>query len=253
MRRLVCNVGTLIVLLVPAASVFAQDPCPCAPPPGPPPVWTGSLNFGFGLTSGNSETRNLNFAFDIMRDAKTKHVFKADALYLWSSQDGDDTANRLGFDTRDEYKISDRAYMFVQGQYLRDPFKAIDYLVAPTAGVGYKVIDTDPLKFSVDGGGGVTWEKNPGLDVRTYGAITADENVKYAFSKTAGFTHSAAALWKADDFGDALYTIGAGLAASLTTRTTMKIDVLDTYKSKPPNVTVKKNDVALLISVGYKF
>jgi putative salt-induced outer membrane protein len=253
MRRLVYSVLTLVVLLTAPTTVFAQEPCPCAPPPPTPPIWTGSVNFGFGLTSGNSDTRNLNFAFDVTRDAKQKHVFKANALYLWSSQDGEDTANRLGFTARDEYKITDRAYMFVQGQYLRDPFKAIDYLVAPTAGIGYKVVDTEPLKFSVDGGGGVTWEKNPGLDVRTYGAITADENLDYAFSKTASFTHSAVALWKADDFGDALYTIGAGLAASLTTRTTMKFAVLDTYKTKPPEVTVKKNDVALLISVGYKF
>ena len=178
MRWLVCNVGTLVILLVSGTSGFAQEPCPCAPPPAAPPIWTGAVSFGFGLTSGNSDTRNLNFAFDVMRDAKKKHVFKADALYLWSSLDGEDTANRLGFDTRDEYKISDRAYVYVQGQYLRDPFKAIDYLIAPTGGIGYKVVDTDPLKFSVDGGAGATWEKNPGLDVRTYGAITADEELE---------------------------------------------------------------------------
>jgi len=252
MRWLVCNVGTLIILLAGTAG-FAQEPCPCAPPPATPPIWTGSLNFGFGLTSGNSDTRNLNFAFDIMRDAKTKHVFKANALYLWSSLEGEDTANRLGFDAREEYKLSERAFLFAQGQYLRDPFKAIDYLIAPTGGIGYKVVDTDQLKFSVDGGGGATWEKNPGLDVRTYGAITAGEDLKYAISKTASLTHSAAALWKADDFGDALYTIGAALSASLTTRTTMKFGVLDTYKSKPPDATIQKNDVAVLLSLGYKF
>ena len=50
-----------------------------------------------GLTSGNSETRNFNVAFDVTRDPKTRHVFKAGLLYLWSTDDGDDTANRLAF------------------------------------------------------------------------------------------------------------------------------------------------------------
>jgi putative salt-induced outer membrane protein len=244
----------LFSLLVPA-TLAAQEPppCPCLPPPGPPPVWTGSAGAGLGLTAGNSETRTLNLTFDVTRDAEKTHVFKANALYLWGSESGEDTVNRLAFEGRDEIKLTDRVFAFAQGQYLRDPFKAIDYLLAPTAGIGYKLVDTDRAKFSVDGGGGVTWEKNPGLDVRTYGAITAGEDLAYKLSETAVLTHAAAALWKADDFGDALYTISAGLAASLTTRTSVKIDVLDTYKSKPPTAEVEKNDIALIVALAYKF
>jgi hypothetical protein len=37
-------------------------------------------------------------------------------------------------------------------------------------GIGYKVADSDELKFSVDAGAGVVIEKNPGLDARTNGA-----------------------------------------------------------------------------------
>ena len=80
------------------------------------------------------------------------------------------------FQAREEYKLSDRAYVNGQGQYLRDPFKAIDYLFATTGGLGYKLADNDTTKFSVDGGAGVTWEKNPGIDTRTYGAIIAGED-----------------------------------------------------------------------------
>jgi putative salt-induced outer membrane protein len=249
------RVGTILLALLIPATLTAQEPppCPCLPPPGPPPVWTGSAGAGLGLTAGNSETRTLNLTFDVTRDAKKTHVFKGKALYLWGSQDGDDTVNRLAFEARDEIKLTERAFAFVQGQYLRDPFKAIDYLIAPTAGVGYKLVDTEQTKFSVDGGGGVTWEKNPGLDVRTYGAITAGEDLAYKLSETAALTHAAAALWKADDFGDALYTISAGVAATLTAATSVKIDLLDTYKTKPPTADVEKNDVALIVALAYKF
>jgi putative salt-induced outer membrane protein len=242
-----------ILTLVAAGPALAQQPCPCPPPPAPPPpVWTGSASLGLGLTSGNSETRNFNVAFDVMRDPKTRHVFKAGLLYLWSSDDGDDTANRLAFQAREEYKLSDRAYVYGQGQYLRDPFKAIDYLFASTGGLGYKLADSDTTKFSVDGGAGVTWEKNPGIDTRTYAAITAGEDFSHKLSPTASITEGFHALWKADDFGDALYTFGAGLAATVTTKTAVKVDLLDTVKTKPPAGT-KENDLALIVALAYKF
>ena len=254
MRIRILLLSSTIYLAAAMPSLAQQPPpCPCPPPPAPPPpVWTGSASVGLGLTSGNSDTRNFNFAFDIMRDPKTKTVFKAGALYLWSSEDGDDTANRLAFQVREEYKLTDRAYVFGQGQYLRDPFKAIDYLFAPTAGLGYKLVDNDTTKFSVDGGGGVTWEKNPGIDTRTYGAITAGEDFAHKLSPTATVTEGFHALWKADDFGDALYTFGAGLVATVTTKTAVKVDVLDTVKTKPP-AGIKENDIALIVSLAYKF
>jgi putative salt-induced outer membrane protein len=216
-------------------------------------VWTGAASLGLGLSAGNSETRTLIGAIDVTRDPKTRQVLKFSLLYLWNSDHGEDTANRLAFTGRDEYKLSGRTYAYGQLAYLRDPFKAIDYLVAPTGGVGYKIIDTDVTKFSVDGGGGVTWEKNPGIDVRTYGAITFGEALSHQLTKTAGVTEGFNALWKADDFGDALYTFSAGIAAAMSARTAMKLDLLDTYKSKPPTSDVKKNDVALLVSLAYKF
>ncbi|MGH9254290.1 MAG: DUF481 domain-containing protein [Vicinamibacterales bacterium] len=41
---------------------------------------------------------------------------------------------------------------------LRDTFKLIDYLVAPTVGVGDKLVDTPIMKFSAGGGVGAIWE-----------------------------------------------------------------------------------------------
>jgi hypothetical protein len=56
-----------------------------------------------------------------------------------------------------------------------------------------------------------------------------------------------------DDFGDALYTFGVGIAASITAGTQMKVEFLDTYKAQPPLPGVKKNDIAVLVSFVYKF
>ena len=229
----------------------ARAPLPAPPPP--PPVWTGSASAGLGLTSGNSDTTNLNLAFEAVRDPKTKNVLKFGAMYLWSEQDGESSANRLAMNGRDEYRLTDRAFVFGQLQYLRDPFKEIEYLIAPTGGLGYKVADSEKTKLSIDAGAGASWEKNTGRDVDASGAVTLGEQFSQKLSPTAEVTQGISALYKMEDFGDALYAFRAGIAASVTTRTQVKLELLDTYKTKPPSADVVKNDVALLASLVYKF
>ena len=60
------------------------------------------------------------------------------------------------------------------------------------------------------------------------------------------------ALWKTNDFEDALFTFGIGLAAAMSTRTQLKVELLDTFKNKPPSAEIKKNDVAVLMAIVYK-
>lgn len=43
-----------------------------------------------------------------------------------------------------------------------------------------------------------------------------------------------------------------GLAANVTTRAQLKIELLDTYKTKPTSDTIEKNDLAFLTSLVFK-
>ena len=236
-------------LLIPSAAYAQQSPSPVEDPG----TWTGSAGAGLSLTSGNSDTLNFNIAFDLTRDPKTRNVMKLKALYLRGEQDDATTVNRTSAAFRDQYALTNRAFAFGQLDYLRDTFKLIDYLVAPTAGIGYKVIDTNPTQFAVDGGLGVVWEKNPDVDVSTDVALTAGETLTHKLSSTSSFKHAATALWKADDLADGLYTISVGLAAQLTSSMQLSFDVLDTFKNKPPSAGTKKNDVALVTAIVAKF
>ena len=78
------------------------------------------------------------------------------------------------------------------------------------------------------------WEKNPSQDVRTSGAVSAGERFVHKVSASTTLTQSVTALWKTKDFDDSLYSFGVGLAAAMSTRTQLKIEVLDTFKNKPP-------------------
>ena len=43
-----------------------------------------------------------------------------------------------------------------------------------------------------------------------------------------------------------------GVAAAMSNRTQLKVELLDTYQNKPPLATIQKNDVAILVAVVYK-
>jgi putative salt-induced outer membrane protein len=241
-----------MVCLAIASPAVAQDKAPPATTPMPPP-WTGSAGFGLALTRGNTTTSNLNVSGEATHNLKTPSVWKFKGLYLRGENDNTLAVDRLFLEARNERELTTRVYAFGQLQYLKDHFKDIDYLVAPSGGIGYRLVSTAATTFNVDGGLGVKVEKNPGLSRRTDAIVTASDKFEHKLSTTASITQGFGALWKATDFGDALYTFTAGAAAALTARTQLKIELLDSYASRPPTPAVKSNDVALLTAVVFKF
>jgi len=243
--------GSALALSLLSTPAFAQ--APAAPAAAPPPGWTGSFGAGLALTQGNSDTSTVNVAYEVKRDTGSNLLFRSTALFIRGSSEGVTTTNRLAAEARVDRKLSDRASVFGQTQFLQDEFKSIDYLVSPTLGLAYQLVKTDRTEFGIDAGAGVVMEKNPGLDVQTSGALVAGQSFKHKLSATSEITQRSSALWKMDDFEDALYILAAGIASNLTANTQIKAEVLNTLKNRPPSAAVKKNDVAVLVSAVYKF
>jgi putative salt-induced outer membrane protein len=223
--------------------------------PAPPPEegWAGSIAAGLSVTGGNTATTTTNLSFTVESDRTMRNVFRAEGLNIRSSRDGAAIVDRTSLQAQDDYALTTRVYALGRMQYLRDVFKGIDYLIAPTAGVGYKAINTPSSSLNVDVAVGTVTEKNPGAPTRTSGALTLGEKVSHKLTSTATLTESLSALWKTSDFEDSLLTFQVGLATDITPRMQFKADFLDTYKNRPPSVLVKKNDLALLLSFVFKF
>jgi putative salt-induced outer membrane protein YdiY len=219
----------------------------------PPPAWTGTFGAGLSLTRGNSDTSNVNLSYDAKWDPADHFTFASKGLWLRGSRDGELTANRLSLESRVDRKLDDRTSLFGQVQYARDRFRQVDYLVSPTAGVSHLLVATAVTKLAVNLSVGGVWEKNTGLSVEADGALNAGQQFKHQISETAEFTQNLTALCKIGEFDDSLYTLGAGIAASITSRTQLKVEAIDTYKNKPTAAGVRKNDVSMLVSFVYKF
>src|SRR5436305_827626 len=236
-----------IVLLLVASSLFAADP------PPPPKPWVSSFGAGVAVTSGNTDTKNVNVAFATKYDPKTKFVFKADALYLRGDSNGVTQVDKATADARGEYSLSDRTFAFVEVSYLRDPFKGVNYLVAPLAGGGYRIIRSDTRNLTVDAALGAELEGNAGVGRSSGGAAKAGENFDWTLSPTSKFTQKLTGIWETNDFGDAFYHFDAGLTTTVATRLDLKLAYVYDYKTKPPSANIKKGDSAIFAALLVKF
>jgi putative salt-induced outer membrane protein YdiY len=238
-------IPALFSVFLASTSTFAQAPAPTGP-------WTTeTASAGLAFTQGNKDSSSINMGYEVVYDPKTRNLVKSDGLFLYGKTDGEKTADRLGLNARDEYQLGGRSYAYGQLQYLRDDFKNIEYLLAPTAGVGYRVVDTASTKFSVDAGLGGVWEKAPGASVSKSGAVTFGDKLSRKITANTAISQTFTALYKTSDFSDSLYSFGAALTTSMSAHSQLKVEVLDVYKNLAPT-PFNKNDVALVIGFVFK-
>ena len=96
-------ISAVVVLF--SSVAWAQSPAGTPPDLG---LWAGTAGAGVALTSGNSDTFNLNLAFDMTRDPKTRNLMKWAGLFIRGQQNESLVANRLSLAFRDQDELSDR-------------------------------------------------------------------------------------------------------------------------------------------------
>jgi len=243
----------LTAVCLSAAPVFAQAPPAQNPPPPPPPPFTGNVSFGLGVTSGNSDTTTVNAGYEFKWAPAGPNVLKSGGLFLYGKTDGVVSTEQYGLNVRDEYNLNPRTFLFGEVRYLHDKFKGIEYLVAPTGGVGFKLVAQPKTELTVSAGAGGSWEKDYGVDVKSNGAMTFDEKLTVKLSPAVTVGESFYSLWNISDFGDALYVFRANLVAALAGNLQFKTEFADTYRTVIPATVKDKNDIALIVAVVYKF
>jgi len=244
--------ATLGCMFLLSSLALAQTP---ATPPAATPAreYSGSFGGGITLTGGNTDTRSYNLAFNHIHERKNGNTDKITALYLRGEQNDVLTLDRASVIFRDEYKLSKKVFLFGEVNYLHDPFRDINYYVAPVGGIGYKFVDTDRTKLQFSVGAGGTWERNSYVPVKSSGAINAGQTFSQKISTSSEFTETVAAVWNTNDFSDSLTGFAAGLTTSISKQFELKVEFRDSYKNKPPNPTIKKNDTALVITFLLKY
>jgi putative salt-induced outer membrane protein len=242
----------LLWCLVGAGVVLAQTPdCPCPVTPPPPPLWTGSGEFSWLATTGNSKTSSLGLGVDVFYKP-APWTFELAFAFLHSSTDEVTTAERFKGLLSASRDLTDRIDVFVKGAYLRDQFAGLDSLFAASSGAGFKLFNTPSQFLRVSAGFGYTWENQTiGVD-RNYANAIAGLNYKWTFSKTAFFSNDFGFLLDLADTNNWFINDTAALTASLTSVFAIKASWTILYRHEPvPGF--KTTDTTTAVSLVAKF
>jgi putative salt-induced outer membrane protein len=158
--------------------------------------WTGSGEIGAVAARGNTDSDSANAKIDVANELERwKYSIYLNQLY--GSNNSITSNNRWETRLQTDYKITEPLYWFAAVRYDRDHFGAYSYQTSLTSGLGYKLIDNDTTKFSVQGGAGIkkarpqTLVKEEGSDrvldridgpVETRGDIVAGAKFEHALT-----------------------------------------------------------------------
>jgi putative salt-induced outer membrane protein len=193
--------------------------------------WTGSGEIGAVSARGNTDSDSANAKLDVANELEYwKHHVYFSSLY--GSNNSVTSNNRWETRLQADYKITEPLYWFGAGRYERDHFGSYSYQASLTTGLGYKLIDNDTTKFTVQGGVGIKKAKPQ--------TLVKDED------------DSDRVLYRIDEPSEIRGDIVAG--AKFEHALTANTKIIDNFLMEATSAnTFMQNDLALQVSMNDRF
>jgi putative salt-induced outer membrane protein len=215
----------------------------------------GGASAGVSIAAGNATSNSVNVNAETARETTEDKTVIYGTILRGTSGSGASkvtAADLYRFGGRYERNFSDRLYGFAGAELERDGVAKLDLRSSLNAGVGYKVIITDPLKFNVFGG--VAYASNnykaPLVDTKGASLMLGEESI-HTLSKDTSFRQRLEIYPAGGKLGNRAKW-DAGFVTALAGNLTANANLGVRYASKVP-AGVKKNDTVLSFGVGYKF
>lgn len=109
--------------------------------------WSGSAGFGAVITSGNSDTTNINGSINLSRQV---NVWRHNAFgSIYNAEENDtETADRFELGYKLDRQINDSMYGFGRLRYDSDDFGNIDGRFSGVVGIGRTFFSDERMRFS---------------------------------------------------------------------------------------------------------
>ena len=149
--------------------------------------WNGEAEIGFIMTRGNTETDTLNAKLQL-ENVHEKWLHKIGVKTLQSSDRTETTAESYEGLFRSEYKLSDDDFLFGSFRYEDDRFAGYDQRTTEVVGYGYRVLNTDKVKLSLEAGVGARQTEATDDTSDDEGILRAGIDYSWNISKTSSLS-----------------------------------------------------------------
>jgi putative salt-induced outer membrane protein len=246
-----------LLALAPALSAWADE----APPP-PQDVWIGKGQFGFLNSRGNSDAESLNGNVDLLRyDGPWKNEVYVGGLYGKNS--GIVSAERWETRGQSNYTISGDLFVFGGLRYEHDLFDGFQYQASVTSGLGYKLLNGDDTKLTLQVGAGYrrlrpeTIDKDDSgevisrtpLDATGEAIATVGVDFSHSFNKSTIFTNKFLSEAGSDNI---LLHDELALTVKMSDKLALSVGYTIIDNTKPP-APLKKLDTTASVNLVFGF
>jgi putative salt-induced outer membrane protein len=246
-----------LLALAPALSAWADE----APPP-PQDVWIGKGQFGFLNSRGNSDAESLNGNVDLLRyDGPWKNEVYVGGLYGKNS--GIVSAERWETRGQSNYTISGDLFVFGGLRYEHDLFDGFQYQASVTSGLGYKLLNGDDTKLTLQVGAGYrrlrpeTIDKDDSgevisrtpLDATGEAIATVGVDFSHSFNKSTVFTNKFLSEAGSDNI---LLHDELALTVKMSDKLALSVGYTIIDNTKPP-APLKKLDTTASVNLVFGF
>lgn len=211
--------------------------------------WYNEIELGYLMTSGNSETEVLN--------AKTKTLYengswrnRLELTALNAATDDVRTDERYNALGKSDFKITERDYSFLRGEYERDRFSGYDYSGNAALGLGRRIIDEADMLLEMEAGPGYRQSKETVTgEEHDDTIIYAGERYSWQFTPTAQFSQQLSVEQGSEN---SVAEMLAALRVGINAHFALKLSWRGEYTDKVPE-GVERLDTETGINLVYGF
>ena len=215
--------------------------------------WSGTVDVGFSMTSGNSDTRTFSAGARGVRE--TPHnKFTAYANALQVKDTSNDTkkikAQSIWTGARYDVDINRKYFAFGSGDFEYNKPQKLNIRAVLGGGLGYHVSRKDSFKLDLTGGVTNNYENFSNGVRRNSAELLLGEELKIKINSRARFTERAVIYPNITRMGDFRALFDSSLQTDINSWLGWHVTIGNRYNSRPVDRT-EKND--FLLSTGFRF
>ena len=218
--------------------------------------WQGGTNVGFGLTRGNSQTKNLALAFTADRKTlRDKLSLYTNSIYATNDAPGATpatTANAVQGGARYDHNLTPRLFGYVGADFQTDALQTLDLRSVFGGGLGWHAINNVRTTPDLLGGLDYTREKYTALPSRSFAAVSVGEELNHKLGMNTLLSEKLYFFPNLNDTSEYRATFNFGTVTKISKWLGWQNAFGDIYVTNPP-AGAKQNDILLTTGLNFSF
>lgn len=225
--------------------------------PAPQRTWKGHVDAGINMKDGNTESTTTHVKGGYANERKADNIF-FDALALYetitekNADEDTEIVNEQRATGKYEYKHSPRFYSFFNQYFEHDEIEQLNYRSISSPGAGYRLVESEKLKYKVEAGPSYTLEKYHGGISDDFLGVRVGQYFDWLLLQDTKFYAKNAYIQSVENSEYWRLDSGLGARHNLTKSIALSLELLHQYNNAPPEGN-QKDDTTIIGSIGYNF